>query len=107
MDLSRGEIVLVEIPYHQVQGAKVRPAVVILDTGDEDFLAAPVTSQARAGNYEIAIGAWQAAGLNVPSSVRVHKMAVLPKRAVKRELGQLTPEDLEGLPAVLCRAFCP
>jgi mRNA-degrading endonuclease toxin of MazEF toxin-antitoxin module len=61
MNLLRGEIVLVEIPYHQEQGAKVRPAVVI-DTGDEDFLAAPVTSRVRDGTYEIAIEAWQAAG---------------------------------------------
>jgi hypothetical protein len=33
--------------FHQSAGAKVRPALVLLDTGDEDFVAAPITSQAR------------------------------------------------------------
>ena len=42
--------------FHEATGAKVRPAVVLLDTGDSDFVAAPVTSQARNSEFDLTIG---------------------------------------------------
>jgi hypothetical protein len=33
--------------FHHTAGAKVRPALVLLDMGDDDFVAAPITSHAR------------------------------------------------------------
>ena len=47
MTLRFGDVVLIRMDFHQTTGAKVRPAVVLLDTGDEDFVAAPITSRAR------------------------------------------------------------
>ena len=47
MDLHPGDTVLIEVDFHQTRGARVRPAIVVLDSGDEDFVAAPVTSRAR------------------------------------------------------------
>lgn len=43
MKFEFGEIVLIRMEFHQRAGGKVRPAVVLLDTGDDDFIAAPVT----------------------------------------------------------------
>lgn len=105
MPFRRGETVLVRMEFHQTDGAKVRPAVVLLDTGDEDLVAAPVTSRARTSDFDFAIQDWRAAGLNVPSWVRVHKLTVLPRDAVLRQLGMLTPLDRETLGAALRRAF--
>ena len=107
MNLECGEIVLIEVPFHQAGGAKIRPAVVILDSADEDFLGAPITSRSRTGTYEISIVHWQSAGLNAPSTARIHKVAVLPKMAIKRRIGTLTLDDLAELQAGLCREFCP
>jgi mRNA interferase MazF len=73
MTLQRGDVVLIRMQFHQAQGSKVRPALVLLDTGDEDFVAAPVTSQARAMAFDLTLLDWQRAGLNVPSSARIHK----------------------------------
>ena len=81
--------------------------MVLLDTGDDDFVAAPVTSQPRSSEYDLALADWQAAGLNVPSSVRVHKLTVLPKSDVVRNLGSCSDSDREALLKVLCLAFCP
>ncbi len=44
---------------------------------------------------------------NVASSIRVHKLTVLPKSDVVRSLGFASDKDRESLVAVLCRAFCP
>lgn len=66
-----GEVVLIRIQFHQATGGKVRPAVVLLDSGDDDFVAAPVTSQARNSEYDLAIQDWRGAGLNVASHIRI------------------------------------
>ncbi len=106
MTLQLGEVVLIQMRFHQAPGAKVRPALVLLDTGDADFVAAPITSQSRLMDYDLSITQWRAAGLNAPSFVRVHKLTVLPKADVTRNLGLLADADRESLVVLLCRAFC-
>ena len=101
-----GDLVLIRMQYHQTQGSKIRPALVLLDTGDDDFVAAPVTSQPRSSEYDLVLADWQATGLNVPSSARVHKLAVLPKSDVVRQLGSWSASVRDALLKVLCHAFC-
>jgi mRNA interferase MazF len=67
MILRFGEVVLIRMQFHQAAGAKVRPALVLLDAGDDDFVAAPITSQSRHADYNLAIQDWRIAGLNVAS----------------------------------------
>lgn len=107
MTLPLGEIVLIRIQFHQTAGAKIRPAAVVLDTGDDDFVAAPITSQPKHSEFDMAIGEWRTAGLNVPSAIRIHKLTVLSKSDVVRRLGTLPEADRGSLFRVLCRAFCP
>jgi mRNA interferase MazF len=106
MMLRLGEVVLLRIHFHQKAGAKIRPAVVLLDTGDQDLVAAPITSQTRKSEYDLAIEDWKAAGLNVASTIRIHKLTVLAKAEIVRNLGLLSQKDLESLRAMVCRAFC-
>lgn len=44
MRLQAGEVILIRMKFHAAAGGKVRPAVVLLDAGDDDFVAAPITS---------------------------------------------------------------
>jgi mRNA interferase MazF len=96
-----------EVPFHQSRGTKVRPAVVVLDSGDGDVVAVPVTSRPRAAEFDLALADWRGAGLNLPSTVRVHKIAVLPKANIRRAVGRVTADDLAALRSVLRGAFCP
>jgi hypothetical protein len=107
MILQPGEVVLIRMAFHQASGSKVRPALAIFDSGDDDFIAAPVTSQLRKSEYDLAFIDWRAADLNVASSVRLHKLAVLEKFDVVRSLGLISAPDHESLYAILCRMFCP
>ena len=107
MTLRLGEIVLIRMQFSQAAGSKVRPALALLDTGDDDFVAAPVTSQSWISEYDMGIVDWRVAGLNVPSSVRVHKLTVLSKAEVIRSIGVISIADGESLLRVLCRTFCP
>ena len=105
MQLLQGEIVLVRMEFVQTGGGKVRPAVVLIDSGDSDFVAAPVTSRARVSDFDFPIHEWRYAGLNVESWVRVHKLTVLPKSCIALQLGRLSQSDHQALAATLRSAF--
>jgi len=106
MTLQAGEVVLISVQFHQGTGTKVRPALVLLDTGDEDFVAAPITSRARGTEYDFLLQDWKACGLNVESYVRIHKLTVLAKTEIIRRLGILSGADRNSLHQILCHAFC-
>jgi hypothetical protein len=84
-----------------------RPAVVLLDTGDDDFVAAHITSQSRHSDYDLAIEDWRAAGLNIAEYARIHKLTVLAKDDIVRSLASVSIRDRDSLLKLLCRAFCP
>ena len=106
MKLQLGELVLLRLQFHQSAGSKVRPGVVVLDAGDDDFVAAPVTSQSRKSEFDLPSREWQAAGLNVGSSIRIHKLTVISKVEIARSLGRLSRFDREALVQSLRLAFC-
>jgi mRNA-degrading endonuclease toxin of MazEF toxin-antitoxin module len=105
MTLRPGEVILIRIDFHQSPGGKLRPAAVLLDSDDDDFVAAPITSRLRASAFDVAIQQWRKAGLNTASTIRVHKLTVLAKDEVVRRLGELAEPDRAALRAVLRRAF--
>ena len=105
MTLRPGEVVLIRIEFHQRSGGKLRPAVVLLDSADEDFVAAPITSHSRVSDFDVPIHQWHEAGLNTPSTIRAHKLTVLAKDEVVRRLGELGGPDRTALREVLRRTF--
>jgi mRNA interferase MazF len=100
-----GEIVLLEYPYTDLVGTKLRPAVVLKDTGDNDFIVIRATSQPKLTEYDITIEDWQFCGLLKPSIMRVHKMATLETNLVKKKMGVLSKNDLNKLYACLQGLF--
>ena len=105
MTLRLGEVVLIRMQFHEAASAKVRPAVVLLDTGDSDFVAA--LQRQGLQNSISRLPKWRPAGLNVASSMRIHKLSVLAKSEIARTLGTLTDPDRVSLVGILCRASCP
>ena len=105
MTLRPGDVVLIRIDFHQTPGGKVRPAVVLLDSADDDFVAAPITSRHRVSGFDVPIHQWREAGLNTASTIRVHKLTVLAKVEIVRRLGELTGAGRTALSEVLRRAF--
>ena len=67
----------------------MRHAVVLLDSADDDFIAAPITSSNRVSGFDVPILQWREAGLNTASTIRVHKLTVLAKDEIVRRLGEI------------------
>ena len=105
MNYRAGDLVLAAFPFVAGGQSKVRPALVLLDTGDADVLAARVTSQAAATQYDIPLAGWRQAGLLAPSVVRLHKLATLEKTLIVRQVGHIDPGDRPKVAAVLRQTF--
>jgi len=96
-----GDVVLVSFPFTGSASGKRRPAVVLVDTGDQDLVAARVTSQTSRSPFDVDIQDWRQAGLRLPSIVRVHKVATLQKQLIERRLGTLMHDDWANVRAAL------
>ncbi len=88
-----GEILLLSFPFSNEASSRRRPVLALLDVGDEDIVVARITSQSQQTKFDVQLSEWSAAGLLLPSTVRVHKLATLQKSLVERRLGRLTPLD--------------
>lgn len=55
MTLRPGEVVLIRIDFHRMPSGKLRPAVVLLDSADDDFFAAPITLPPWVSKFDVPI----------------------------------------------------
>ena len=106
-DYEFGEIVLVDFPQTGPAETKRRPALVILDIGDDDVVLAPVTSRERSGAGDQRIEGWRDCGLLRESWVRLAKVACLRKTDIARRLGLLTPGDRDAIAEAWQRLVAP
>ncbi len=97
INYQAGDLVLVDFPFTVSGPGKPRPALVILDAGDDDLLLARVTTQTRITAFDFEITEWPQAGLLAPSTVRLHKLATLAKGRVHRRLGCLDTTDRQQI----------
>jgi len=105
MVFEPGDPILLIFPFTGETGEKQRPAVVLLDTGDDDILVARVTTQRHNSTFDCVIQDWSAAGLLAPSTARLHKLATVEKRLVRRKLGHLEESDWAMMRSVLHQIF--
>jgi mRNA interferase MazF len=98
-DYKPGEILLLAFPFSDGTSSKRFPVLVLMDTGDEDIIVARITSQTTQTNFDVPLTGWEEAGLKLPSTVRLHKIATLEKNLIERKLGELTSNDWEQIQA--------
>ena len=95
MSFSRGEVVLLPIPFTDLTSRKVRPAVVIgLGSHTGDLFVVPISSQLQ--NVDVVLNEWRTAGLNVPCGIK-SQIATVESRLVLKTVGALSPEDRSAL----------
>ncbi len=96
---SRGDVVLLELPFSDGTGKKKRPALVIANetylSATTDLIVCAITSQQRALAFPGATGIrnWKEAGLLKPSVVKA-TIDTVNRALVYKRLGRLNVEDL-------------
>ncbi len=87
----RGKFVLVPFPFTDLSGSKLRPALVLLETG-VDVVVAFVSSHVSDRPLGVVLDGrhpdFDASGLKTPSIIRLDKVATLHKRLVRGEVGE-------------------
>ena len=98
-----GDIVLLDYPYSERRVSKRRPAIILVQDRDRDLLVARITSKVYEGLAEAELRDWREAGLNVPSRVRLTKLAIVGEFDVIRPVGKLTARDQADVFSMLKR----
>ena len=93
MNCSRNDVVLLPIPFTDLTSRKVRPAIVVGQSG-ADLFVVPISSVLANTNFPLQ--EWRAAGLNVASGVKA-QLATVEERLVVKIVGKLASADLQML----------
>ncbi len=98
---SPGEILPLKFPFTDEEAGKRRPALSLIDVGDDDVAAARITTHAARTRFDVEIKTWHQAGLKAALFIRLHKLATLAKDLVDRKLGKLTADDWNAVQSKL------
>ena len=102
---TAGDLVLAVVPFSSGATAKLRPALVVLDTTDNDLVVARMTTQVHSTAWDVSVTEWKNAGLLGPGVIRLHKLTVLEKSLIHKRIGSLLPQDRQAVAIVLRQAF--
>lgn len=98
-----GDVWLARLQFPDGQGFKTRPILVLSERDDEDMLVVPITSHSVRGDFDTPLRDWEAAGLRLPSTVRICKLGTISRMTAIRHLGELTSRDRAPFIAALRR----
>ena len=90
--MTTGDVVILEFPFSDLAGSKVRPSVVVANVGKTDFIACQITSNAVAdpAAIELQPADFVAGGLTLRSFARPGKLFTADERIVCKVVGRLT-----------------
>jgi mRNA interferase MazF len=93
---KKGDIVLVPFPFTDLEGQKLRPAVVLGKNGDSDYIFCFISSQNnKVKPNEIKIQPDSKNNLKTESKIISSKICTLDQKVVIGQLGILTKEQID------------
>ncbi|SRR6266849_10275358 len=108
MPVSRGDLILANLPFSDASGSKIRPALVVqCDANNrrlDDVIVALITrTTARASTeptqmlIDITTSEGKLSGLLHTSAVKCEHLITLHQRLVQRVIGHLTPAQMQRI----------
>ncbi|MFI5201268.1 MAG: type II toxin-antitoxin system PemK/MazF family toxin [Candidatus Kapaibacterium sp.] len=88
-----GDVVLAEFPFADEFDMKRRPALIVSADPENDLVLLRITSKIRMLDTEVLLRDWEAAGLRLPSVVRVEKIVTSDITFVIKRLGKISHWD--------------
>ena len=112
MKVQRGDVVMVDFPYSDRTGSKVRPAVVLQsdrwNNALEDIILAPVTSSGKRrvnADTQLLIAVSSptnsGTGLRMDSIVQCENLITYDQALIVRKIGELSAEQMASIDACL------
>jgi mRNA interferase MazF len=95
---SKDDIILVRLPFSDLSGSKIRPAVVVnAEHISKDLIIVPLTSKTSfILEGEFILAEWVVAGLNIETAVK-RGLYTVHQSLVVKAIGKLADSDAEQL----------
>jgi mRNA interferase MazF len=95
---SKDDIILVRLPFSDLSGSKIRPAVVVnAEHISKDLIIVPLTSKTSSLlEGEFILSEWIIAGLNIETAVK-RGLYTVHQSLVVKTIGKLADSDAEQL----------
>ena len=106
MPIQPGEFWVAEIPFTSGGRSKQRPVLVLWLDG-QDAVVAAVTSAAPRSATDVPLTDWKAAGLRVPSTVRLSRLDCLEQTLLLFKLGTISGADSQQVKAIRAARIRP
>ncbi len=102
--MKTGDIILMPFPFAELTHVKVRPSVIIAETGDryKDIIAAAISSvlTPQTSKNEFLIEPSKTNGLRVWSVVKVDRIITAKRENIIAELGSLSSSEIDKFVAI-------
>ena len=105
MQPSKGDVVLLNFPFSDLSGQKMRPALVLAARRAEVTVAFISSQVSKAEPDDLVFPAAGHTGLTRPWLVRVAKLATLDRRQIQHGMGQLAPAELAQIDVAMRRVY--
>ncbi len=112
--MKRSDVVIVDYPYSDGTGRKVRPALVVQADAKnsvlDDTILALITSQLRRSldthvAVDLSTPEGKKSGLRLPSAVQCENLYTLEQKRVLKVIGSLSPSTMTKIDECLKRAL--
>ncbi len=101
--MTKADIILIPFPFTDLTGNKLRPAIVLIETG-QDLTICFITTQLKWEELtDIELLPTKYNGIKKPSIIRLSKIATVDKSLAVGKLGELQKNKMEELNSKLKR----
>ena len=103
--MKKGDIILVPFPFTDLSGSKLRPALVLVEEGDDVIAAFISTILRERFDNDYFVKKSEKNSLKKDSLIKLNKLATLSRDLVKGKIGELSADDLIEIDKKLINLF--
>jgi mRNA interferase MazF len=103
--MKKGDIILVPFPFTDLSGSKLRPALVLVEEGDDVIAAFISTILRERFDSDYFVKKSDKNSLKKDSLIKLNKLATLSRDLVKGKIGELSNYDLKEIDKKLINLF--
>lgn len=103
--MKKGDIILVPFPFTDLSGSKLRPALVLVEGGDDVIAAFISTILRERFESDYFVKKSEKNSLKKDSLIKLNKLATLSHDLIKGKIGELSADDLKEIDKKLIDLF--
>ncbi len=103
--MKKGDVVLIKFPFTDLSGSKLRPALVLVESGNDIVVAFITSVLTERFDGDIPLVKSDQNGLKKDSTLRLMKLATLSRDLIAGKIGSLSEEELSVVNRVLREVF--